>query len=96
MASANVKWLHLAAELLGDAASEFSSHGCNDWKWPPDWAANARRSFAEEVVSRNTGRSRAQFTAADRSEVGDYCKGDYGPPNWLVMQTLAGHLKDSA
>ena len=90
------EWLALAGELLESAASEFSSHGCNDWSWPKGWTTAQRIDLATAMVVQNTGRDVDEFTDGDRAEVTDLCRGDYGPPDWWVMSFLGTALKETA
>mgnify|MGYP000367218483 FL=1 len=86
------EWVGLAAAMLDTAADSFANHGCNDWQWPADWSRAKRRRLAVAMVADNVGRPPAQFTAADRAEVDDLCRGAHGPPDWWVMRFLAGRL----
>ena len=87
------EWLTLAGELLGSAASQFSSHGCNDWAWPKNWTKAQRLELAIAMVAQNTGRNVGEFTESDREQIDAMCAGDYGPPDWWVMSFLGDVLK---
>lgn len=89
----NPKWLHLAGELLDNAAGRYSNDGCNDWGWPEDWSEEERREFAIAVAEDNLGKPLSGFT---EEEVEDYVhyrsESAWGPANWSVMRFLAGRL----
>lgn len=76
--------LHLTAELLRGASDMYSNHGCNDWKWPADWSQVDRLAFA------------AYCFGADAEAVEYASKGEYGPPDWLVMEKLSDMLEEEA
>jgi hypothetical protein len=90
----NTKWQALAGELLEAASSQFSRHGCNDWKWPEDWTGAERFAFADAMVRDNVGKPTGRLTAEQREQVAGYTDGEYGPPDWWVMAFLGKRLAE--
>lgn len=69
-------YLHLAADLLGLAADEFSNHGCNDYKLP-DWMTRAERLTLSKAMCAESGDPSDKPT--DRKHTHD----------WLLMNFLS-------
>ena len=84
-------WLKLAGELLELASKKFANHGCNDWKWPTAWTVNQRWEFAREMAIANVkGR---ELTEEDQRDIAEFCREEFGPPDWWVMTFLATKLQ---
>jgi len=82
----NIKWKTLAADLLDEAADEFSNQGCNDWEWPEDWSIGARNTFLAALYhwDKCPEKHRSYETKVNRyAPIGDS----------LVMSFLAAQLR---
>jgi hypothetical protein len=78
----NAAELELAAAMLAQMAEHYGNHGCNDWQWPPEWRLKQRERFLDLMG------------AADGEW--DYPVDNFGPPDWMVLETLARLLRAEA
>lgn len=92
----NQKWIRLVASFLDEAADEFVLRGCSDWKWPKDWSSEERRAFALAIHEDNNGKALSEFTDHEKEDLDNDLKGEFGPPDWWVMRSLASWLRNDA
>jgi hypothetical protein len=89
------KWMKLAGTMLEKASGKLASEGCNDWKWPEDWTPQERMQLVGAMMVANfKGRPISQFTPEELEELENFCKGDYGPPNWWIAVFIGRWLGD--